>query len=308
MKKVYIYPSAKGINSYKKNIIDSFRNSDDYTVTNHRGLGGDLLNLYNNLDADIYIFSWPENLCVRKVGVLKFVYLAFFICIFRAFNKKVVWIMHNKHPHRGNNWFTKMGMSFMANFSSVIVTHSSEGLSFLENQFGKRNGYYIPHPVYSTEIISQEQEETIWDYIIWGTINQRKKILTFLEFINGRSFFATKRILLCGNCPDTLYDKKIRQTKGSNVTYLNSYIEDHELKDMIKKSKCILFTYVNDSVLSSGALVYSLNFCKPIIGPNIGAFKDLDKIVSLYNNFEEIENIELKTNNSFIEQYIRDNQ
>ena len=307
MRKVFVYPSAGGINLYKKNIIDSFNNSIGYIVSNHKGTGEDWFNLYKNLDADIYIFSWPENLCVKFTGFIKFLYLALFVCIFRVLRKKVVWIMHNKHPHKRNNWRTKLGMKFMASLSSAVITHSREGVRYGEKLFGRRNIFFIPHPVYST-VIFDKSEETIWDYIIWGTINRRKKILEFFEYINDRPFYSSKKILLCGTCTDAFYEQTIKQTIGSNVTYYNRYIADDELKSLINKSKTILFTYANDSILSSGALIYSINFCKPIIGPYLGAFKDLEEIVSLYKDFSDIETLKPKANKGYIEKYIHDNQ
>lgn len=306
MRKVYIYPPFGGVNLYKKYIIDSFTENKDYIVTNHDGIGKAWLNLYKNFDADMYLFSWPESLCVSMFGFMRFIYISFYIGLFRLFKKKIIWILHNKHPHNGDNWRTRFGMRLMARLSTIIVTHSKDGIQYLENVLKVNKGYYIPHPVYSTEIVPCKELE--WDYIIWGTINSRKRILEFLEFIRERPYYKTKKILLCGRCPDLTYNNKIEKIVGNNVTYLNRFVSDDELRELISKCKSILFTYLNDSVLSSGALIYSLNFNKPIIGPNLGAFKDLDKIVSLYNDFDDIENIDLKTNEDYIKDYIENNQ
>ena len=82
------------------------------------------------------------------------------------------------------------------------------------------------------------------------------------------------------------------------------------MKLFISNSRSILFTYSSDSILSSGALIYSLNFLKQIIGPNVGFFHELKEIVRCYNNFEEISNIPINegVDEFKIKSYINKNQ
>ena len=56
--------------------------------------------------------------------------------------------------------------------------------------------------------------------------------------------------------------------------------------------------------MSSGALIYSLNFNKMIIGPNVGNFRDLPGIVYCYNKMEEIETIPYADNSASISEFV----
>ena len=201
-------------------------------------------------------------------------------------------------------------MRWIAYFSTHVVTHSSEGVIYFQQKYTKANPKkirYIPHPIYSYKI-KYQKVETIWDIIIWGGISRYKNILSFLNYIQKDEFFSSKRILICGRCADDIYAREIINTKTENVEFINKFISDKELDYYINHSKTVLFTYSDKSILSSGALIFSLNYLKPIFGPNAGAFKDLNKIVQCYNSFEEIKHFDFeKSNNEAIRCYLKNN-
>jgi hypothetical protein len=91
------------------------------------------------------------------------------------------------------------------------------------------------------------------------------------------------------------------------VEFINDFICDEKLREYICASRYILFTYHASSILSSGALVYSLNFCKPIIAPNVGAFKDITDVVNCYNSFCDIPQMNVVFNHSALHSYIEKN-
>ena len=199
-------------------------------------------------------------------------------------------------------------MRTMAHLSNIVVTHSSYGEQLFNQLFPRLEGKcrYIPHPVYDTQMIPSETID--WDYIIWGEVNSRKGIVEFLEYANQSRFFSDKRILICGKCNDSVYASKIQRYCNNNVSFVNRFIEDDELKTFIQRSAVILFTYSSDSVLSSGSLIYSLNFCKPIIGPNTGSFAEMAGIVTCYDSLKDIEHLKLLYSKELCLEYIEKNQ
>ena len=86
--------------------------------------------------------------------------------------------------------------------------------------------------------------------------------------------------------------------------------EIEEISTFAEQSKFILFTYEPLSVLSSGSLMDSIRMRSIIIGPNIGAFKDLSSysFINTYNNYDEIIKIynDYKCNKAFICKEIKD--
>jgi hypothetical protein len=89
--------------------------------------------------------------------------------------------------------------------------------------------------------------------------------------------------------PDT-YAEIIKQYCKKNIILENRYIPVDELIDNIKRSRMTVFTYENDSVLSSGALMDTLSYGGYVIGPYAGAFKDVaeENLIMTYKDYNEL--------------------
>lgn len=310
--KIYIYPTYtpnrdKSGNLYIKYFHEAFNKDSNYSVVNRFWEIG-ITSLLFNIDADIFIIQWVDLIPFKRLGKMQFaVFLSIIGLIHLLKNKQIVWIMHNKRAHNGDSKLVDFGMKFIAKYANVVITHSSDGVDFFNSHFSQFRGkcYYLPHPVYTSELFDTTTIE--WDYIIWGGISPRKRVAEFLQYAKNEKFFRNKKILVCGRCSDINYDNKIKGLLWPDVTYDNRFISDVELRQLISKSRCILFTYNTDSLLSSGALIYSLNFCKPIIGPRSGNFLDLNGIVSCYNEFKDIPKLQIHFGKKNVREYLTDN-
>lgn len=311
MIKTYIYPTYtpsrdKSGNLYIKYFHEAFDQDASYKVVNRFWQIG-IASLLFNLDAKLLIIQWVDLIPGKKFGKIQFVFYLCLIFFARLLGKKIVWVLHNKHAHKGKSRLVDFGMKFMAKRASSVVAHSEEGVSFFDMMYPEYAGkcFYIPHPVYRTNII--ESSPSKFDYIIWGGIGRRKNITQFLDEFNLNPLFKGNKLIICGFCGDKEYDAEIRKRLNENIVYSNKFHSDEELSDLIKQSKNILFTYDTGSMLSSGALVFSLNFAKPIIGPNAGNFKDLKDVVSCYNSFNEIPLLKPSDNRCLVERYLIEN-
>ena len=151
---------------------------------------------------------------------------------------------------------------------------------------------FIYHPVYSSNIISYEKKVKIYDYIIWGAISPYKGIYKFLEFVKKNPEYRSKRILICGKVSSKDFYNKLIALNLENIKIIDAFITEKKLEECISISEVILFVYQGTSILSSGALIKSLNYNKPIIGPRIGAFRDLEElqILNCFNKYGDINN------------------
>ena len=151
---------------------------------------------------------------------------------------------------------------------------------------------FVYHPVYSSEIVSCKNNEQKYDFIIWGAITPYKGVYEFLEFLKNNPQYNNKRILICGKISSNELFNKLLEFNLDNVKIIDAFINDEKLKKYISISRKILFVYSCESVLSSGSLIKSLNYNKPIIGLSKGAFKDLEEpeIVTGFNAFKDIFN------------------
>jgi glycosyltransferase involved in cell wall biosynthesis len=128
------------------------------------------------------------------------------------------------------------------------------------------------------------------DIIIWGTIYRYKGVHCFLKYIHENTANNKYRILIAGKIADKECETEILKYKSDTITIYNEYIDNEYLSELIGKSRIILFTYHREHVLSSGSLADSVSYGKFIVGPDVGAFKDLKEmgLVFTYRTFAEL--------------------
>lgn len=312
-KKVYIYPTYtpsrdKSGNLYIKHFHEAFVQDKHVHVVNRFWKIG-IASMFFNLDSDIFIIQWIDLIPCKRFGKIQFVLFLCAITFVKWMGKQLIWVLHNKHAHAGKSMFVDLGMKVMAKKANEVIVHAKEGVDFFDTMYPKQVGkaHYIPHPVYSQDIYPFLPIK--YDYIIWGNIGRHKNVLDFLRFFNLDNSFQHKTILVCGQCFDIEYDLQIQKevAKNSHIIYINRFVTDDELQRLISQTRIILFTYNPGSVLSSGALIYSLNFCKPIIGPRVGNFVDMTGIVSCYDTFDDILSMNLIFSPEAVMSYIHNN-
>lgn len=315
MKKIYIFPifNEGNTNSYTSQLAESLNKRN--IVLNINQIKSSLLSdLFRYFSADVFIFNWVENIALenRRKYIRIFVYISMTI-LYRLVGKKIIWILHNKCPHERQSSLSSFLMKYNSKIASYIFTHSKTGIEFCKENYSVGNKvFFLHHPIYKESILFERREEKQYDIIIWGSIKKYKKILEFVTFWIEEQLYKKFKLLICGKCDDPHYDYLIKEKiEGTDVVYVNEYITTIRLNELISSSKAVLFTYNNDSVLSSGALIYSIPFFKKIIGPDHGIFKQLKEegIVQVYNSFYDIEELLLEEhyNDDAIEQFVQNN-
>ncbi len=298
---IYVYPYSSKVppendNPYIKNLMHGLNHSA--RVINHQkpnkyGIA-DIVRKINGIDA--IILNWIENLPDKKWGVIQSFLIMWIIHYLKFRNRQVIWIMHNKLSHSQSNTFWKKRLfSFMVKYSTMIITHSSEGLKYLKRygKANKLNSFFYPHPVdrkyeEHTHLTYNRQYE--YDIIIWGTISPYKGIDQFLKNLHISNSIDRYRILIVGKFSSDTYYSNIENLCGIHTFLRNEYLEFSELEKLIRQSKIILFPYKPESVLSSGALMDSLRYPSMIIGPDVGAFSDLSEIglIETFGSYNEL--------------------
>lgn len=295
-KSIYVFPPSnplrKGKNPYVLNFEKSLRQF--FILPERKKVYDGVIDLLVCFRAGTWIINWPENLIFRRFGFLQVFLYSILMLTGKLFGKKIVWILHNKKSHGSSGMFSNFAVIVTARLNSLVITHSSEGVQYYQKRFKRNNIVYYPHPVYP-DLHFDYQCKPEYDLIIWGSVMPYKNITNFLRYAKEDEALKLKKVLICGQCKDLKYSEEIENLIKfmPNFSFLNKFIEDNILIDMIAKSKAILFTYGEESTLSSGALVFSLNARKLIIGPDLGSFRDLgiEKMIANYKSFNEIAGI-----------------
>jgi glycosyltransferase involved in cell wall biosynthesis len=296
-KKIYIYPTSsrdENLGLYNPYIDDLVKSLDRYFdfVNKDKPSSSGIFDLMKYLGKTDYVFfNWIEKLPENKGGSIQTLFLFSLFPILKLLNIKVIWVMHNKLSHTKEHLFLKKAIfRKMLRKASLILTHSSEGINYGESMVSGSKAliHYFPHPVKDRR--KDNQLEYLYDILIWGTISPYKGIDKFLEFLHANNLENKYKILIVGKYTSENYFGQISKYANQNIQIQNKFIEDDMLRDLIKQSKIILFTYSKSSILSSGVLMDSIGYGANIIGPDVGAFTDLAK-EGILNTFKDFSNI-----------------
>lgn len=307
MKNIFIYPltarvkNLKFVNPYLDDLVDSLGHHF-YIVNKENPSAMGVFGLYKYLYKTNYVlFNWIEKLPENKAGVVQTIGFFLLLPLFRLFNIKIIWTMHNKLTHaKKHQRISNAIFKAMIRRSDFILTHSSEGITFGDSLIkgSRKKIYYFPHPVKDRR--SRKTINKKYDILIWGSLSPYKGIDQFLEYLHSKRLADKYKILITGTASSDDYFEKLSSFKTKSIEINNEFIEDSTLQQINEESKLVLFSYSKASILSSGALMDSIGFGADIIGPHVGAFADLakDKIVETFHNFDElIQKIDLKLEN-----------
>lgn len=310
---IYVYPNSRNIpvesrNPYITDLIRSLSKHES-VVNDDRPTSLGLLDLLMKLPRTRYIiFSWIENVVDKKGGILQFFlfYLICFLC--NLTGKKIIFILHNKFSHSKTKMFWKKRLfRSVISFSSQILTHSAEGVRFIQENYpsAEKKVFYLPHPV-ASDIIKRGPVEKSIDLLLWGTMSRYKGVDRFIKYATETGTDRKNRILIAGKFNPEGFYSEIAPVKGE-IEIRNEYVPDDELEALILNSRFILFTYIADSVLSSGALMKSLEYETVILAPCTGAFRDLaeEKIILCYSSFDQLIELLNSTSGKTIEEMNR---
>lgn len=297
MKKAYIYPisgrdSHLGLyNPYLDDLIRSFAGKIEFVNVNDPSRTG-LFNSIKYLFKIDYLFlNWIENVPERKGGVLQAAFILLLLRLTAFLRIKVIWTMHNKLSHSREHFRIKKKIFIsLLKRADLIITHSSEGISFGEETVKGSSSRikYIPHPVKDRR--TPDRPEKKYDILIWGTIAPYKGIDQFLKYLFLEKLEGKYSILIIGKISPADYSASLESYKSDKIAIQNKFIEDDLLSQLISQSRIVLFTYSKSSILSSGVLMDSLGYGANIIAPHVGAFADLsaDGIIRTFDDFPDM--------------------
>ncbi|MCB2220108.1 MAG: hypothetical protein KQI35_06905 [Bacteroidetes bacterium] len=295
-KNIYIYPLSSRdeklglFNPYIDDLIKSLSEKFHFINLNKPSRKG-ILDIVKYLPKLNYIhFNWIEKLPGNKLGSLQTILLFMLIPVFKMMGIKIIWTMHNKLSHSGQDDKKTMALfQLMLKNANLILTHSTAGIYYGEELLPgvKDKIIYLPHPIKDRRL--KNKTEVKYDVLIWGTISPYKGIDQFLQFLVDENLQEKFRILIVGKASDENYFEKLKKFQNKVIEIRNEFINNDELARMISESKSVLFTYSKASILSSGVLMDSLGFGANIIGPDVGAFTDLsnENIIHTFKSFED---------------------
>jgi beta-1,4-mannosyltransferase len=294
-KRLFIYPNTsetyrQGGNSYIRNLI--FHLNGEFSIVNRKTTIGLLDVLLKLPKSDIIYFNWIEDIPDRRFGFLQVPLLAVILFLAKVSNIKMVWFIHNnvshsrKHVHL-KNFIVRM----MRSAADVILSHSNE----LKLDIDRNKFHVFDHPVDPHQPLVPKQPYK-YNLLVWGTVSPYKGVDQFIDYVSKAQDLHKFQVLIAGKFQSEAYYEDLKNRKPANVTLVNKILSEEELAALFAECRYVLFTYNSPSVLSSAALCKTLSFGKEVIGPGIGAFKELGRKKLLYNydSFASLEKLMYK--------------
>lgn len=290
--KVYLYPKVfQSENPYINDLENAL--SENFKIINKESNRNGVLDLFKYLPrSDIYYFNWIESLPSRRFGKVQIIVFIFFLMLAKSLRKKLIWTLHNKYAHDKvrNRWVDFMFRT-MIKYSDLILTHSQAGIDFIKEEYPvyiKKIKYFV-HPIKPLFRMTSDKS-SLYDFFIWGTIWPYKGVIEFLKFLRESGNTRLFKILIAGRCINEQVKTGLGIYLSENIIHRDEFFEMDEIANFANQSKFTLFTYKTESVLSSGSLMDSIRMGSVIIGPNVGAFKDLKSysFMQTYDSYEGI--------------------
>lgn len=288
--KLYFFPSeheGKASNPYSQNYKDAIGKYFELVDDSKIPLTLNYPFLHFSFRADVFVLNWIEGVIYSDKGLLKFLIVLISLLVIRLRRKKIIWMLHNIHPHNGENWGSRFLQKYLFKHSSLIIAHSKTAYNYAKHKAECEVAYFA-HPVACPYYETKKMDVPSCDVLIWGSILPYKGIPEFIS--KKRVQESQLRIRIIGLCKDEELSREINKKCNQRISFENRRIDFTELKAVIGKSRYVLFPYIGSSVSSSGALIDTICMDGVSVGPNTGAFKDLaeEGICLTYSNDDEM--------------------
>lgn len=294
--RLLVLPGQKS-NPYIRDFVSSLEQTGEAVVVNppHKNPLFSLLPMKRW--GDVFVFNWYENVPDYKYGSIQTVFAILLVLGVKICGRKIVWVLHNKGPHRQEHVKQKRFLTrFIACHSDLILTHAREGID-LAKRYDRRaeaKTCFLHHPTKNRLPESRPTGPVVYDLLIWGQISRYKGVLEYLRYLRANPCKGL-RVCIVGACQSQSLAEEITRELTDTITFINRSPSFEELARYVEQSAFVLEPYNPDSVLSSGTLMDSLSFGAKVIGPDTGSFRDYaqEKRLNVYTfrDYREIEEI-----------------
>ena len=238
---------------------------------------------------EILLFSISNNINIIHLQSVNLVELIMII-IFRIFNKKIFFTIHNVLPrHRKLRFYHIFIYKIMYSLCNKIIIHSSQGKNDVIDLFGVDSNKIevIPHGDYKFFIPENKIEkpeakkkiglpENCRTILFFGAIRKNKglnKILLAMPDIIKK--LPDARLLIVGE-PWESYDKYnniiTEYNMLGNIFEKLDYISNDEVSLYFVASDVVVLPY--KSITQSGVLQIAYAFGKPVVASDLAGFRE----------------------------------
>lgn len=219
-------------------------------------------------------FHWLHGITNSKGSIKTIFRLIIFIScllICKLKSIKIIWTIHNLSSHeKKNDNLERTFLLFMAFMSDKLLVHSKLAIDIVSKTYKTNTNKirYIPHGNYLSLINLTKHKNHKYEkfnFLYFGLIRPYKGVLNLINSFNQINIDATLTIAGLCKCQQLNMDIINSTEKNSNITYLNKFLEQDELNDLIFKANIIVLPYID--AFTSGSVVLAISAGKPLVLP-----------------------------------------
>ena len=281
---------------------------------------------FNIIIESLSVFAHPKIVLSRikkEKGILHYhwleisdfqslcgmVWKLLWITLFKIFNGKIIWTIHNKFPHADKYFFlNRIIRKYMVLISDKLQVHCKTEIDILAPLFNiEENKFFIiSHPEFPVETIEKNNAVELLNkrffddkiensdklFLMFGEIAEYKGIKEIVAIFN--SFDVKKKLIIAGIVKKghmKYYREFFSSIKNRNqILIYNKRIPDEDVPVFLNSCDYALFNF--REILTSGSVILALNYKKNVIVPSKGCLKELngDNVIH-FDNEEELRNI-----------------
>jgi len=236
--------------------------------------------------AEVLFLNWPESL-TRRQAVKSLIGLT----RAKLAGRVLVWTHHNAEPHAGRTMWSRLWNWWLMRFVDHIVIHTGESRALLKVGADDRRVIEFFHPLFQRNIsLPAPEAEKRYDVLLWGAMREGKGVMDFLEYLKNAGELPRLKIKVVGKFRRAEDFATLRNRYGTlGVEAEDRFVSETELDELHRQARFVVFAYNGSSVLNSGALMMSLPRGTPILGPDIGAFREAASrgLIRTFRNYAE---------------------
>ena len=224
---------------------------------------------------DVVHFQWLPFL--EYIGIEKY-----FLKLFHLISPKTKFILtqHNLYPHNSSELKKKKYHERMQNvkayFSHFIVHTKSSKYEFCEEyDIGYEKVSVVYHGIFEPKNLPDRKSPlSPVRFLIFGVQSKYKGTDIVVDAIDLLPNMIRKEIhvTIAGKTDGYLFNEKKDVAKQLGIEWINRFISDEELNQLIIDSDVIMLPY--RSISQSGVLLLSLSFKKHIIASDLQSFRE----------------------------------
>ncbi|GAA0533950.1 hypothetical protein [Pigmentiphaga daeguensis] len=214
-----------------------------------------------------YVFlNWIESLVFNgpngEISFSRALLLGLYLFAIRLANKKLVWIRHNNYPHHiktdKNKMVAKKFLDHLESAVDIVITHSP-----LEARDRKR--FYVPHPLYQTELSAINPVPFKNYFFIFGHIAPYKKLAEAINLLPDEA-----NLVVAGPIKDTAYFEKCQRLAADkqNVLLMPGFLDSPTAARIATDSRGLLVLNADTDMVVSGSYIYALSLGIPLYAVN----------------------------------------